>query len=135
MTATAPAKPLPFTLKDWAVTEEKIIEAVERIIAVANPLKIIAFGSRARGDFRPESDLDLAVIVDHLDPDAPRPVTRSTLGGVIMPIDLLVFGREQYDQFSGCINSVQNEIEREGIVLYDRQRERSANRSAARNIV
>ncbi len=69
--------PLQF---DANVTEEKILAAVQRIVAVANPIRIIAFGSRARGDFRPNSDLDLAVIVDHLplEPSRPSPEARST---------------------------------------------------------
>ena len=46
------------------VSAEKVDEAVRRIIAAVNPLQIIAFGSRARGDHRPDSDLDLAVIFD-----------------------------------------------------------------------
>ncbi len=49
---------------DWSVTQEKVDEVVRRIVATADPLQIIVFGSRARGDHRPDSDLDLAVILD-----------------------------------------------------------------------
>ena len=37
---------------------------VGRIVRVANPAKIVLFGSRARGDAREDSDYDLLVIVD-----------------------------------------------------------------------
>ena len=124
-----------FTLADWCVTEEKIVEAVERIIAVANPIKIIAFGSRARGDFRPESDLDLAVMFEQLDPSQPRPINRATLRDIVMPIDLLAFDTERYDLFRTSPNSVYYGIEHEGITLYDRNHDKSANRIAVKKLV
>lgn len=37
-------------------------EIVRRLLAVGTPQKIILFGSRARGDARPDSDYDLLVI-------------------------------------------------------------------------
>jgi len=37
---------------------------VGRIVRVANPAKVVLFGSRARGDAREDSDYDLLVIVD-----------------------------------------------------------------------
>ena len=37
---------------DWQVTAEKVDELVRRIVTHANPVQIIAFGSRVRGDHR-----------------------------------------------------------------------------------
>ncbi len=37
-------------------------QAVRRMVAVGNPIKIVLFGSRARGEARPDSDLGLLVI-------------------------------------------------------------------------
>lgn len=115
---------------DTGVTEAKILAAVERIVEVANPVRIVAFGSRARGDFRPESDLDLAVIVDRLGPEEKPPVTRSMLGGVGMSMDLLVFGAERHEHMSRMLGSVNREIDREGIVLYNREDGKRADRGA-----
>jgi predicted nucleotidyltransferase len=120
---------------DTSVTEEKILAAVERIVEAANPIRIIAFGSRARGDFRPDSDLDLAVIVDHLDPKEKYPVTRSTIGNVLMSVDLLVFGRERYEHMRQFLGSVHQEIEREGLILYNREGEQQADRRAIARLV
>ena len=38
-------------------------ELVRRIIAVAHPRRIILFGSAARGDMGPDSDLDVLVVM------------------------------------------------------------------------
>ena len=124
--ATAP------TQLDTRVSEEKILAAVERIVEAANPVRIIAFGSRARGDFRPNSDLDLAVIVDHLDPKGKRPVSSSTLGGIVMSVDLIVFDLERHERMRYSLCSVNNEIDRHGLVLYNREDGRTDRRAIAR---
>ena len=49
-------------LMEWTVTADKVAKAVGRIIAAGNPQRILAYGSRARGDYSADSDLDLAVI-------------------------------------------------------------------------
>ena len=43
---------------------ETLAEIVRRIRSVAKPRKIVLFGSRARGEHRPDSDIDLLVIED-----------------------------------------------------------------------
>src|SRR5690606_20106517 len=50
------------TLRDW------IPEVVEDIVASVEPAQIILFGSAARGEMGPDSDLDLLVVLDELDP-------------------------------------------------------------------
>ena len=40
-----------------------IQELVHRLVEVAHPSRILLFGSAARGEMRPESDLDVLVIV------------------------------------------------------------------------
>lgn len=44
------------------VTEELLGEIVQRILSAGSPLKIILFGSRARGDNKPDSDIDILII-------------------------------------------------------------------------
>jgi predicted nucleotidyltransferase len=122
---------MPASQLDTSVTEEKILAAVERIVEVANPVRIVAFGSRARGDFRPESDLDLAVFVDQLDAKAPRPVSRATLDNIAMPIDLLVFDLARHERMRYSLCSVNNEIDLHGVVLYNREDGRTDRRAVA----
>ena len=40
-----------------------IDELVQQIVALAHPLRVILFGSAARGDMGPDSDIDLLVVV------------------------------------------------------------------------
>ena len=42
--------------------QEQLDEIIRRIVAVAQPEKIILFGSAARGEIGPDSDVDLLVI-------------------------------------------------------------------------
>src|SRR5215212_5669541 len=51
------------------VTQEKIDEAVRRLVEVARPSRIILFGSAARGELDERSDIDLMVVL----PEPPEP--------------------------------------------------------------
>jgi len=105
---------------DGAVTVDKIVFAVQRIVEIANPVRVVAFGSRARGDHRKTSDLDLAVIVDRYDKKRdPRPVWRADLD-VWMDMDVVVYDTERESALRDSPVSLQSEVAREGIVVYDR---------------
>jgi predicted nucleotidyltransferase len=49
--------------------EEKAIlgSIVKSVLSVADPLKIVLFGSRARGDCRDDSDFEVLVIIRNLE--------------------------------------------------------------------
>jgi uncharacterized protein len=47
-----------------AITTETLEEVVRRILAAGSPLRIVLFGSQARGESRPGSDLDVLIIED-----------------------------------------------------------------------
>jgi len=69
------------------VTPEKIAEATRRLVAAAQPRKIILFGSRARGDAREDSDLDL-LVVERVVEDRVAEMVRlgRVLKGLILPV-------------------------------------------------
>jgi predicted nucleotidyltransferase len=45
------------------ITDKQMRDLIRCIIEVANPLQIILFGSTARGEAGPESDVDVLVVV------------------------------------------------------------------------
>jgi predicted nucleotidyltransferase len=57
------------TLDYPPVTPEVIEDVVRRILSAGAPLRIVLFGSRARGQAHPNSDLDLLIIEES---DLPR---------------------------------------------------------------
>ncbi|MBU4200219.1 MAG: nucleotidyltransferase domain-containing protein [Verrucomicrobia bacterium] len=46
----------------WAVTPEKIAEAMRRIVEAVHPVRVILFGSQARGNAGRDSDLDIMIV-------------------------------------------------------------------------
>jgi predicted nucleotidyltransferase len=69
----------------------KINQLIQRIVDVANPLKIILFGSAVRGDMTKNSDLDVLVILPE---GTPKRLTTQKiychLIGLGIPVDIVV---------------------------------------------
>jgi len=99
-----------------------IDDIVRRILETAQPEKIILFGSRARGDARPNSDFDLLVIKESSEPgyrrDAPLYVA---LAGLNVPVDVMVYTPEEVTDWSAVPQAFITTAVREGKVLYERK--------------
>jgi hypothetical protein len=93
---------------------KKLLEVVEERIG---PSEIWLFGSRARGDNRPDSDWDLiAVVRDDADFDVDDPVLPWLIArdsGV--PSTLLVTRRSDLDDVWGQVNTLGYDLAREGL--------------------
>jgi uncharacterized protein len=103
------------------VTPELIDDAVHRIVAVADPDRVVLFGSRARGDARPGSDIDLLVIARS---DKPRYRRAAPLYGALREIpvamDVLVYTPDEVEEWSGVRQAFVTTAMREGKVLYEK---------------
>jgi len=105
----------------WAVTSEKMAEAVRRLIEAAKPRRIILIGSHARGTATPDSDLDLMVVQEEvLDPVAESVRLRRALKGLIMAVDVLVVSQARFDYWRDTPGNVFFEANAEGKVIYER---------------
>ncbi len=98
-------------------------QALARLCADPEVRAVLAFGSRARGEARPDSDLDLAVIVGHAQlPPAEKAACwqrfRTALGPLGVRVDLVVAGAADAERLSGSRWHVFGDVAREGKVLY-----------------
>jgi predicted nucleotidyltransferase len=97
-------------------------EITRRILAASNPEKIVLFGSYARGDFGPDSDLDLLVILDGVDsPRAESVRLRRSLRGLLVPVDILVATPEQVERHRNTIGLIYCSALAEGEIIYERR--------------
>ncbi|MDZ7290420.1 MAG: nucleotidyltransferase domain-containing protein [candidate division KSB1 bacterium] len=101
-------------------TTETTDKITQRIVELFHPLRVILFGSRARGDARIDSDFDLLIIAPS---DKPRwqrtvPVYRA-LAGMGVPKDIVWWTPEEIEEWSSVKSHFINTVLREGKVLYE----------------
>jgi len=95
------------------------------IVKEVNPLRIILFGSVARGQLREDSDVDLLVIEESPFGEG-RSRFRETgrinraLSGFSVAKDILVYSIDEVDRWRNSMNHVIAHALREGRVLYAR---------------
>ncbi|MGE5336075.1 MAG: nucleotidyltransferase domain-containing protein [Nitrososphaerota archaeon] len=95
-----------------------IAEAARRLAAAAPDATVILFGSRARGEGRSDSDLDLLVIEPNLKSRRAEFVRlREALGDLGVPIDLVVLSAEYADKRARIRGTMVNEAMQRGRVL------------------
>lgn len=104
----------------WAVTAEKINDVVNRLVAAASPLRLIAFGSAARVELAAANDLDLLVVEPELTSRSSETVRLQTaLRGVLMSVDLVMTSQARFDERSRIPGTLEYAAHREGRVLHD----------------
>ncbi|MGC8734277.1 MAG: nucleotidyltransferase domain-containing protein [bacterium] len=86
-----------------------------------NIKSIILFGSRARGDFKNNSDWDLLIIVDNwLSIKEKRELSkkiRTVLANLNIPSDVIIKSEIEINYFADFIGSITREALKEGIEL------------------
>jgi len=106
-----------------ALSEDLIQDIVRRIVATAQPEKVILFGSRARGEARPDSDFDVLVIKESAEPRYRRSVPLYVaLADVPAEVEVLVYTPEEVQEWSQVPQAFVTTAVREGRTLYERPR-------------
>jgi predicted nucleotidyltransferase len=104
------------------IDEQTLQEAVERIVAVARPSRVILFGSYGRGDADAGSDLDLMVIKPQV-ADRYTEMVRlhEAVGNVGPGVDVLVYSEAEMEERRDWCTSPIYWALREGRTLYAAQ--------------
>jgi predicted nucleotidyltransferase len=103
------------------LADQSILDAADRVAAVAsNLLRILVFGSYARGDADEGSDLDLLVIEREVpDKAAEYLKLHRAVGSIGVGVDVLVFSEEEFERRSQVLGTVPYWAKKEGKLLYD----------------
>ena len=105
------------TLEEW------LPFVVERVAGRFDPLKVVLFGSLARGAPNYDSDVDLLVVFDHAELGDKRDLTvsiRRALAGIPVPVDVVVTDVDEIDRRGHIVGTVLRPALREGKVVYER---------------
>jgi len=106
--------------KNAVVPSGVLDEIIRRIIDVAEPDKIILFGSAARGEMGPNSDIDLLAIKAGVHRRRLAQTIYMNLIGVGFPVDIIVVTPEDIERYGNAIGLVLDPALSEGKVMYER---------------
>jgi len=100
------------------VDRDTLREIVRRIVEVAEPERIVMFGSAARGEMGPHSDIDLLVIKAgahrrHLAEDI-----HERMVGVGQAVDVVVATPDDIDRYGNSPALIYRPALRDGTVVY-----------------
>ena len=94
---------------------------VDLIAGAVEPERIILFGSRARGDAHPESDVDLLVVMpDGTDETGTTVAMHALLHTMPLPQDIVVSTPSEIARRGHIQGNVLYESLRQGVLLYER---------------
>lgn len=97
-------------------------EVVDRIVRNFHPVKIILFGSWARGSAREDSDLDLLVILPKVEHTRKAAIQiGNTLSNLPVSKDVIVATPEEIEKYGKTIGNILLPALTEGKVIYERK--------------
>lgn len=102
------------------VDESLLNEVVRRILTVAQPDRIILFGSAATGDMTVDSDIDLLIVeLAPKDGHEESVTITDAIGDVSFPVDVKIISSERYEATKTIIGGIAYPACKYGRVLYN----------------
>lgn len=105
------------TLDEW------LPEVVERIVERFDPLRVILFGSLARGQMNYDSDIDLLVVFEEVEWENKRELTveiRRAIAGIPVPVDVIVTDTDEIRRRGHLVGPILRPALEEGKTVYER---------------
>ncbi len=102
------------------IDESIIQEIIKRILAVAQPDRIILFGSAATGKMTRDSDIDLLIVEPQIDDRREEYVRiRRALRGIDYPFDILFITTQWFEESKNVIGGIAYPANKHGKVIYE----------------
>ena len=99
----------------------KLDEILGKILEAGEPQKVVLFGSRARGDHRPDSDIDLLIVEESSRPRYERsPRYYKATCGLFPALEIVVWTPDEIRAWEQVPNHFVTAALKEGKVLYER---------------
>lgn len=103
-----------------SIDEALISEIVRRILSVAQPDKIILFGSAATGNMTRDSDIDLLIVEpDTSDQRSEYVRIMHSLRGIQYPFDVLFINTQWFEESKNVIGGIAYPANKYGKVIYE----------------
>ncbi len=110
-------------LYEGKTLEEWLPSVVERVVEIFDPLRIVLFGSLARGEVGYDSDIDLLVVFDEVEWEKKRELTvdiMRSLVGLPVPVDIIVTDLDEIARRGDLVGPILRPALREGRVVHER---------------
>jgi len=109
-------------MREIVIDDTVLNEIVRRLVEAVDPDRIILFGSRARGDARPDSDIDLLIIKDSDQPGYRRAILAyRALTGMGIPKDIIWRTPAEVQDWSQVPTYITTRALKEGKTLYEKR--------------
>ena len=102
------------------VSEDTLQRIVGRIVQMAQPDRVILFGSAAMGTMTSDSDLDLLVVESQVSNTRQESIRlRAALEDVPLPVDVIVMSRQRFEESKNVIGGIAYPAHKYGRILYE----------------
>jgi len=103
-----------------AISQTLVSEIIRRVVGVADPQRIILFGSAATGQMTKDSDIDLLVLESAPGDTRKESVRiRQAVRGLGYPFDIIVMATERFEESKNVVGGIAYPANKYGKVVYE----------------